>query len=117
MPPKIEVSRNLAIWTVVGVCALSAAIGAGITLLAETGPAGVTGERGAQGPRGPKGPEGPEGNVDVPDFGFVESELEDLREELSDASELKSRVDAIDSDLTTTEETVSDLCLELDDFC
>jgi hypothetical protein len=114
MPAKVEVSRNLAIWSIVGVCVLSAAIGSGITLLAETGPAGAPGERGAQGPRGP---EGPEGTVDAPDFGFVESELEDLREELSDASELESRVDAIDSDLATTEETVSELCLELEDFC
>ena len=33
----IEVSRRLAIWALVGVCALSAAIGSSITLLAETG--------------------------------------------------------------------------------
>ncbi|HEY5976484.1 MAG TPA: collagen-like protein [Solirubrobacterales bacterium] len=114
MPPRIEVSRSLAIWTLIGVCALSAAIGSGIALLAETGPAGAKGERGAPGPRGP---EGPEGAVDIPDLGFVESELEDLRDELSSARELESRVDAIDSDLTETEETVSELCFELDDFC
>ena len=114
MPPRIEVSRNLAIWTLVGVCALSAAIGSGITLLAETGPAGAKGERGAPGPRGARGPEG---TVDVPDLGFVESELEALRDELNTAAELESRVDAIDSDLTDTEETVSEICFELDDFC
>jgi hypothetical protein len=110
----IEVSRNLAIWAIVGVCALSAAIGSGITLLAETGPQGPKGERGAPGPRGPQGPEG---SVDVPDFGFVESEIEDLREELESAAELEARVGAIDSDLSETEETVSELCLELDSFC
>src|ERR1041384_7665848 len=103
MQPTIEVSRNLAIWTLVGVCALSAAIGSGITLLAETGPAGAQGERGKVGPRGP---EGPERSVELPDLGFVESELEDLRNELESAAELESRVDAIDSDLSQTEETV-----------
>lgn len=114
MQPKIEVSRNFAIWTLVGVCALSAAIGSGITLLAETGPAGPRGERGKPGPRGP---EGPEGEVELPDLGFVESELEELRNELQSASELESRVDAIDSDLSKTEETVSEICFELDEFC
>jgi len=110
----IEVSRNLAIWAVVGVCALSAAIGSGITLLAETGPRGPQGERGA---RGPSGAEGPEGSIDVPDFGFIESEIEDLRGELETASELQAKVEAIDSDLTETEETVSEICFELDSFC
>ena len=39
----IEVSRRLATRTLVGVCALSAAIGSSITLIAETGPAGPRG--------------------------------------------------------------------------
>jgi hypothetical protein len=114
MPPRLEVSRNLAIWTVVGVCALSAAIGSGITLIAETGPAGPKGQRGAPGPRGAQGPEG---TTDLPDIGFIESEVEDLRDELTTAAELKSQVDAIDSDLTETEETLSEFCLELEEFC
>ena len=55
----LEVSRRLAIWTIVGVCALSAAIGSSITLLAETGPPGKEGETGTRGPRGPKAPKAP----------------------------------------------------------
>ena len=54
-------SRSPAAWRsgpLVGVCALSAAIGSSITLLAETGPPGKRGERGPRGPRGPEGPEG-----------------------------------------------------------
>ena len=48
----IEVSRRLAIWAIVGVCALSAAIGAGIALLAETGPGRPEGRaRGRRGAR------------------------------------------------------------------
>ena len=72
---EIEVPRAWRSGRCVGVCALSAAIGSSITLLAETGPPGKQGERGA---RGPRGPEGPEGTVEAPDFGFLESEIEDL---------------------------------------
>jgi hypothetical protein len=78
----IEVSRRLAIWTLVGVCALSAAIGSSITLLAETGPPGKQGERGAPGPRGVEG-----------------------------------RLGEVEENLTDTESTVSEICLELEAFC
>ena len=111
---RLDVSRRAAIWAVVGVCALSAAIGSGITLLADTGPAGPRGERGAAGPRGP---EGPEGAVDEPDYGFLESELGALKDELNSVADLEARVDGIDSDLTANEETVSELCLELELIC
>jgi hypothetical protein len=111
---RLVVSRRMAIWAVVGVCALSAAIGSGITLLADTGPAGPKGQRGAPGPRGP---EGPEGEVEEPDFGFLESELGELRDELNSVADLEARVDGIDSDLTKNEETVSELCLELELIC
>ena len=111
---SVVVSRRTAIWAVVGVCALSAAIGSGITLLADTGPQGPKGERGATGARGP---EGPEGTVEAPDFGALEAEIGELREEVEGSEGLESRVDAIDSDLTKTEETVSELCLELELIC
>lgn len=111
---RLVVSRRAAIWALVGVCALSAAIGSGITLLADTGPAGQKGERGATGARGP---EGPEGAVEEPDFGFLESELGELKEELSSVADLEARVDGIDSDLTENEETVSEICLELELIC
>jgi hypothetical protein len=109
-----EVSRRLAVWTIVGVCALSAAIGSSITLLAETGPAGKRGEQGAPGPRGP---EGPEGAVEEPSYGFLENEIEGLAGELGDLGATESRVEELEEDLTSTEETVSELCLELETFC
>jgi hypothetical protein len=109
-----EVSRRLAVWTIVGVCALSAAIGSSITLLAETGPPGKKGETGA---RGPRGPEGPEGTVEGPDFGFLESEIEGLARELGDLGATEGRVEELEEDLTETEETVSEICLELEAFC
>jgi hypothetical protein len=110
----IEVSRRLAIWTVVGVCALSAAIGSSITLLAETGPPGRNGERG---PRGPRGPEGPEGNVESFDYGFLESEIEDLARELGDHGATEGRLEELEENLADTEEVVSEICFELEARC
>lgn len=110
----IEVSRRLAIWTIVGVCALSAAIGSSITLLAETGPAGKGGERG---PRGPRGPEGPEGSVESFDYGFLESEIEDLARELGDHGATEGRLEELEEDLIEVEEAVEELCFELDGVC
>jgi len=96
----IEVSRRLAIWTIVGVCALSAAIGSSITLLAETGPPGREGER------GPRGPRGPEGNVESFDYGFLESEIEDLARELGDHGATEGRLEELEVNLADTEEVV-----------
>jgi hypothetical protein len=110
----IEVSRRLAIWTLVGVCALSAAIGSSITLLAETGPPGKQGERGAPGPRGP---EGAEGSVEALDYGFIESEIEGLAHELGDLGAVEGRLDEVERDLSDTESNVSEICLELEAFC
>jgi hypothetical protein len=114
MPQRFEVSRNLAIWTLIGVCALSAAIGSSITLLAETGPPGKQGERG---PTGPRGPEGPEGSVEAPDFGFLESEVEDLAKELGDLGATEGRLEELEEDLSDTESVVKELCFELESFC
>jgi hypothetical protein len=110
----LEVSRRLAIWTLVGVCALSAAIGSSITLLAETGPPGKEGERG---PAGPRGPEGQEGTFEGPDFGFLETEIEDLAAELGDLGATEGRVEELEEDLTAVEETVSEICFELEALC
>ncbi len=110
----IEVSRRLAIWTIVGVCALSAAIGSSLTLLAETGP---TGPRGEQGPTGPRGPEGREGSVEEIDLGFLEGEIEEIAAELGDLSATEGRVEEIDEDLTEVEEVVEELCFEVGEFC
>ena len=111
----IEVSRRLAIWTVVGVCALSAAIGSSLSLLAETGP---TGPKGEQGPRGPQGPEGQEGAVEEIDLGFLEGEIEKLGRELGDLNATEGRVEDLEGDLTEVEEVLGELCFELEaEFC
>lgn len=105
----------MAIWTVVGVCALSAAVGSSITLLAETGPPGKQGERGEAGPRGP---EGPEGSVEEFDYGFLESEIEDLAAELGDFGATESRVEELEDDLVEVEAVVEELCAgEFDEPC
>jgi hypothetical protein len=115
MPERIEVSRKLAIWTLVGVCVLSAAIGSSIALLAETGPPGKEGERGVTGARGP---EGPEGSVEVPDYGFIESEIEDLARELGDLGATEGRVEELEEDLGGVEDVVEELCFEqFDESC
>jgi hypothetical protein len=105
----IEVSRRLAIWATVGVCALSAAIGASVALLAETGPRGAQGERGPVGPRGAKGPEG---EIEGPDFGFLEGEIEDLARELGDLGATEGRVEELEDDLVDVEEVLEELCVE-----
>lgn len=110
----IEVSRRLAIWTVIGVCALSAAIGSSITLLAETGPPGKQGDRGQ---RGPRGAQGPEGEVEGPDLSFLENEVEGLFDELGDVSAAEGRLGEVEDDLSATEENVEAICLELDLIC
>ena len=99
----IEVSRRLAIWATVGVCALSAAIGASVALLAETGP---------------QGPEGQEGAVEEIDLGFLEGEIEKLGRELGDLNATEGRVEDLESDLTEVEEVLGELCFELEaEFC
>ena len=97
----------MAIWTLVGVCVLSAGIGASITLLAETGPPGATGERGATGARGPRGPEG---EIEGPDFGFLEHEIEHLAAEFGDLAATEGRVEKLEKDLVDIEEVLEELC-------
>lgn len=91
MPP-----RNF-IAIIVGVCVLSAAVGAGIALLAKTGPPGA---RGAQGPRGPQGQRGENGlgahfsseEVEEARRG-VEEALSEVQEARSEAEESKSEAE------------------------
>jgi hypothetical protein len=110
----IEVRRRVAIWTVVGVCGLSAAIGSGVALLARTGPEGPRGER------GPAGPRGPQGTVDT---GAIEGEIEALRSE-TDLSGLEEgvaadeeRIEALEDDLRGAERTTSELCSAIELLC
>jgi hypothetical protein len=96
----ISLPRNQFIALIVGVCILSAAIGSGLALLAETGPSGARGE---QGPRGPKGPEGPEGPSGAAEVEGLEAEVEELRaqvEEGNDLGDIESRLDDLESEIS-----------------
>ncbi|MFI5028835.1 MAG: hypothetical protein ACHQCF_07645 [Solirubrobacterales bacterium] len=110
----IEVRRRVAIWVIVGVCGLSAAIGSGVALLARTGPAGTRGEQGPAGPRGPKG---------TVDTGAIEGEIEALRGETNtveleeDVLENEGRVEELEHRLHSAERTTSELCGAIEFFC
>lgn len=86
MPPdessRISLPRNQFIALVIGVCVLSAAIGSGLALLAQTGPEGPAGKRGPQGHVGKRGPAGPAGESAGEELGALEGEVEELRGEL-----------------------------------
>ncbi|MGE0065865.1 MAG: hypothetical protein AB7T48_00780 [Solirubrobacterales bacterium] len=113
----VSLPRTQFIALVVGVCIISAAIGTGVALLAQTGPAGPAGKQGATGPRGPEGPEGPSGAAEVEG---VEIELEELRGEIeggSDVGELESRVEELEEEVAGLGGVTSELCSELDFFC
>jgi hypothetical protein len=116
-PPMISLPRNHFIALIVGVCILSAAIGTGVALLAQTGP---TGPAGKQGPAGPAGPEGPEGASGAAEVEGLEIELEELRGELEgggDVGELESRVEGLEEEVEGLGGVTSELCSELDFFC
>lgn len=94
----------------VGVCVLSAGIGSGLALLAETGPAGPAGERGARGPEGPAGPEGPSGAEEI---GGLEAEVEELRGEVEGADDLEARVEELESEISDFGGFTEELCGEV----
>jgi hypothetical protein len=64
-PPMVSLPQKHFIAILLGVCVLSAGIGSGLALLAQTGPSGPAGKRGPAGPEGPKGAEGPSGAAEV----------------------------------------------------
>jgi hypothetical protein len=94
--PSISLPRNQFIALIVGVCVLSAAIGSGLALLAQTGPSGAAGK---QGPRGPAGHEGPEGPSGAAAIGGLEGEVEDLRGRVEDGEETQSRLEDLEGEL------------------
>lgn len=98
----------------VGVCILSAGIGSGLALLAETGPAGAAGKRGPAGPEGSEGPEGPSGAEEI---GGLEVEVEDLRGQVEESEGLEGRLEDLESEVSSLEGVTSELCEELDFFC
>ncbi|HEX8754337.1 MAG TPA: hypothetical protein VF731_13075 [Solirubrobacterales bacterium] len=79
----------------VGVCVLSAAIGSGLALVAQTGPAGPAGKRGPAGPRGPRGPQGESAKAEL---GGLEAEVEELRGAVEGSAELEERVEALEEE-------------------
>jgi hypothetical protein len=94
--PSITLSRNQLIALVVGVCVLSAAIGSGLALLAQTGPSGPAGKQGARGPVGREGPEGPSGAAEI---GGLESEVEELRGQVEAAEETQGRLEELEEEV------------------
>lgn len=88
--------RNLVL-LLVGVCILSAGIGSGLALLAQTGPQGATGKQGPRGPQGKQGPEGPSGATEIEG---LEGEVEELRGQVEASEELEGRVEGLEEELS-----------------
>ena len=113
--PVVTLDRRALIAILVGVCVLSSAIGAGIGLIAETGPAGVPGKRGPAGPEGPEGPAGPSNQGEIEE---LEAKVEGLREEVADSGELEGRVEDLEAVIESLgSASPGDLCDELGLFC
>jgi hypothetical protein len=93
--PTITLPRNQLIALVVGVCVLSAAIGSGLALLAQTGPAGPAGKQGKPGPQGEQGPEGPSGAAEI---GGLEEEVGELEGRVEGVEELEGRIENLESE-------------------
>jgi len=128
MPPErkplISLPRNQFIALVIGVCVLSAAIGSGLALLAQTGPKGPAGERGPRGHKGKQGPAGPAGESAGEELGALEGEVEELRgavEEGSESSgevgELEERVEVLEEEVESYAEIAGELCGEESFIC
>lgn len=93
--PSVTLPRNQLIALIVGVCILSAAIGSGLALLAQTGPAGPAGQQGKRGPQGKQGPEGPSGAAEI---GGLEEEVGELEGRVEDVEELEGRIENLESE-------------------
>jgi TolA-binding protein len=129
--PSISLPRNQFIALVIGVCVLSAAIGSGLALLAQTGPKGPTGKRGPQGHVGKRGPEGPAGESAGEELGSLEGQVEELRGELEevrgeaesageeegDVGELESRIEALEEETSGLSGIAEELCSEESFLC
>ena len=123
-PSKSSVSlpRNQFIAVIVGVCVMSAAIGSGLALLAQTGPSGTPGKQGPRGhvgPRGQKGQEGPQGESAEAELGAVEGEIEELRDQVeeSDPGAVEDRLEELEEEVSGISAGTRELCGELEFFC
>jgi hypothetical protein len=112
--PVITLDRRAFVAILLGVCILSSAVGAGLGLIAETGPAGTPGERGPVGPEGPQGQRGPSGAAEIEG---LEAEVEELRGEIVDSEGVESRLDDLESALEGLESFSPDLCDEFEALC
>jgi hypothetical protein len=116
--PTISLARNQFIALVIGVCVLSAAIGSGLALLAQTGPDGPAGKQGPRGHAGKRGPRGPEGESAGEELGALEGEVEELRAEVEEGGEsgevgeLEERVEVLEEELESYSGLAQELCGE-----
>jgi hypothetical protein len=120
--PLVALPRHQFVALVVGVCVLSAAIGSGIALLAQTGPEGPAGK---QGKRGPVGPRGAEGESATAELGVVEGEVEELRGQVEGlessagegSGEVEERLERVEEELEELGSVTSQLCGEVEFLC
>jgi hypothetical protein len=121
--PLISLPRNQFIALVVGVCILSAAIGSGLALLAQTGPEGPAGKQGPRGHAGKQGPKGPAGESAGEELGELEGEVEELRGAVEDGGEsegvgeLEERVESLEAELEGFHGVTEELCEEEGFLC
>ncbi|HVV89848.1 MAG TPA: hypothetical protein VHB53_05090 [Solirubrobacterales bacterium] len=123
MPPEqkpiVSLPRNQFIALVIGVCVLSAAIGSGLALLAQTGPEGPAGKQGPRGHAGKQGPRGPAGESAGEELGELEAEVGELRGEVeelggesSEVGKLEERVESLEEELEGFSGLTEELCGE-----
>jgi hypothetical protein len=134
MPPEqkplISLPRNQFIALIIGVCVLSAAIGSGLALLAQTGPKGPAGKQGPRGHHGKQGPAGQAGESAGEELGALEGEVEELRGELEgvreevgeagesgEVGELEERVEGLEEELESVSGVAEELCVEGSFIC
>jgi hypothetical protein len=117
--PTVSLARNQFIALVIGVCVLSAAIGSGLALLAQTGPEGPAGRQGPRGHAGKRGPAGPAGESAGEELGELEGEVEELRAEVErsgesggEIGELEERVEGLEEELESYSGLAQELCGE-----
>jgi hypothetical protein len=110
----VSMSQRNLVLLLVGVCVLSAAIGSGLALLAQTGPSGPAGPRGPAGRQGPEGQEGPSGAAEV---AGLEEEIEDLRGRVEASEDVENRLETLEAELSEFSGPNSALCEELELPC
>lgn len=122
--PTVSLARNQFIALVIGVCVLSAAIGSGLALLAQTGPEGPAGKQGPRGHAGKRGPAGPAGESAGEELGELEGEVEELRagveesgESGGEVAELEERVEALEEEVESFSGIANELCSEGSFIC